>query len=142
MGRTVALAGGTGFIGRQVAARLRASGHAVVILARGSRGPDASGELRRCDLVSADDDALAAAFAGCDALVNLVGIKRETPGQSFEQAHVDLPLRLAAAARRSGVGRMIHISVAGARNHARSVYLDSKARGEAALAADCEEAGP
>ncbi|NVB38513.1 NAD(P)H-binding protein [Pseudenhygromyxa sp. WMMC2535] len=143
MGRSIALAGGTGFIGRHVAARLVAAGHRVVAVARGvarSSSTDSETtevELRRCDLSQASVAEIAAALAGCDALVNLVGIKREEPGGlSFEQAHVALPQRLAAAARAAGISRLIHVSVAGARAHPRSAYLDSKARGEQAVLAE------
>ena len=37
--KTVLVAGGTGFIGRQVAARLRAAGHRVVVLGRRADPP-------------------------------------------------------------------------------------------------------
>jgi uncharacterized protein YbjT (DUF2867 family)/membrane protease YdiL (CAAX protease family) len=137
-GQRIALAGGSGFVGAQVTAELIAAGHRVVWIDRGTRGLDAGSraglvgiERRRCDLARAPIDP--SVLDGCSVLVNLVGIKRSTEAQSFEQAHVEVVRNLRDAARRAGVARMIHVSVAGARLDASSPYLDSKARGEALL---------
>src|SRR5689334_5641800 len=107
------VAGGTGFIGRQIAARLQAAGHRVVVLGRGRGGavlPDGV-ELRRCDLARAIDPSL---LSGIEVLINCVGIKRESAGElSWERAHVELPCELAEAAAAAGISRMVHLSVAG-----------------------------
>ncbi len=127
----IAVAGGTGFIGRCVVARLLAAGHRVVVLARGSRAVAEEALLRRCDLAQGVDAGL---LAGCRVLINLVGIKRARPGFGFEAAHVELPRALADAAEAAGLERMIHVSVAGAdRGAGKGAYLDSKQRGERAL---------
>jgi len=129
----IAVAGGTGFIGRRVVARLLAAGHSVVVLARGRAAElPASAELRRCDLARGVTPEL---LAGCRILINLVGIKRPTVELGFEAAHVELPCALADAAEAAGVERMIHVSVAGAERASPTAgpYLDSKRRGERAL---------
>jgi uncharacterized protein YbjT (DUF2867 family)/membrane protease YdiL (CAAX protease family) len=133
MGEAIAIAGGTGFIGRQVITRLLAAGHTVVVLARGrSSELPAQVELRRCDLARGVMPEL---LAGCRVVINLVGIKRPTPELGFEAAHVELPGALASAAEVAGVERMIHISVAGAERAGPDAgpYLDSKRRGEQTL---------
>ena len=132
---TIGVTGGTGFIGRHVVAHLIARGYRVVVFARSQRsmgGPLEGAELRARDLSAPLDGEC---FAGCEVLVNLVGIKREAAGQSWESIHVELPRRLAAAAVEAGVRRMIHLSVAGAdrADEAAGPYLSSKARGDAAL---------
>ena len=43
--------------------------------------------------------------AGHDAVVNTVGIIRETPGASFAAVHTAAPLALFAAAARAGYAR-------------------------------------
>ena len=127
----IAIAGGTGFIGRNVVARLLAAGHRVIVLARGQTGGVEGSELRRCDLSQAIDPAL---LADCRVLINLVGIKRASASWSFEAAHVELPRALADAAEAAGLERMIHVSVAGAEQGANSgPYLETKHRGERAL---------
>ena len=103
----VAVAGGTGFIGRHVVAALRARGDEATTLARGTRPQP-----------------------GDDALVNLVGIKHEQGGDTFESAHVDVTRRLLAACREAGIRRYVHISVVCSRPDAESPYHDTKWRAE------------
>lgn len=126
----VAIAGGSGFVGRHLAPRLRADGHVCVLLARGraSCPPGQVDELRRVDLAG-DPAAVTAALTGCDAVVNLVGIKTAR-GQSFAAAHVESVTRLISACAAAGVARLIHVSVAGSRDDPRRPYLASKWQGE------------
>ena len=70
----VAVTGGTGFVGIHTVRALKDAGHEVVIVARGTtRRP--KGE--RVTFVQADVTStrskLAETFAGCDAVVHLVG---------------------------------------------------------------------
>jgi nucleoside-diphosphate-sugar epimerase/membrane protease YdiL (CAAX protease family) len=124
--KTVVVAGGTGFIGRQVVARLRAAGHRVTVLGRRAERP--------CDLAHPIDPSL---LEGVDVVINCVGIKREHPGElSWERAHVELPRELAEVGAAMGVGRLVHLSVAGCEGATAEAgpYLHSKARGERQLA--------
>jgi uncharacterized protein YbjT (DUF2867 family)/membrane protease YdiL (CAAX protease family) len=138
----VAIAGGSGFVGRHLAARLVADGHAVVSLARraGAEGclsvrDDRVGQIETVQIdLAGDASALAAALAGCDAVVNLVGVKTAR-GQSFAAAHVEAVTRLTGACAAAGVRRLVHVSVAGVREDPRRPYLDSKWRGEQAVMA-------
>ncbi len=128
----VAIAGGSGFVGRHLARRLRDDGHTLRLLSRTCReGQAAEGEQRAVDLAG-DPAALAAALVGCEAVVNLVGIK-SARGQSFAAAHVEAAQRLVAACEAAGVRRLVHVSVAGARAGG-GPYLDSKHRGEQVIA--------
>jgi NADH dehydrogenase len=140
----VLLAGGTGFIGRALAARLAREGVALRIP---TRRPDRHGALRvlpGVELVDAaigDPAALPALLAGCDAAVNLVGIlhdRRGAPyGPAFAAAHVDWPRRLGEGCAAAGIARLVHVSALGVDLQAPmpSMYLRSKADGERALAA-------
>lgn len=126
----VIIAGGTGFLGRHVAEALRAAGHAVVLLARGTR-PAVAGdgvEVVRGD--AATGDLPTEAFRGCDAVVNLIGIKREQGGQTFEEAHVEAARHLIEAAKKVGVLRFVQISVVCSRPDPTSAYHDTKWRAE------------
>ncbi|MCX7157255.1 MAG: complex I NDUFA9 subunit family protein [Rhodocyclales bacterium] len=58
-------------------------------------------------------------------------------GQGFAHAHVELPQKIAAAAKAAGVRRVLHVSALKAATDAPSGYLRSKAAGEAVL----QEAG-
>jgi uncharacterized protein YbjT (DUF2867 family)/membrane protease YdiL (CAAX protease family) len=132
-GVKVAVAGGSGFVGRHVVAALVQRGHRVVVMDRGTRPPLDGVERVRCDLVR--DDVPAAVLDATDAVVNLVGIKRAEGAQTFEAAHVGVASKLAAAARAAGIVRFVHVSVVCARPDRESPYHDTKWRAEEALRA-------
>jgi NADH dehydrogenase len=88
-------------------------------------------EVVECDLMN--DGALQDALKGCDAVINLVGILHQSRRSTFEQLHGELPRRLAAACKALGIKRLIQISALHASSAAPSIYLRSKAMGEAAL---------
>jgi len=144
--------GGTGFIGRHLAALLAAGGRDVIVpTRRRARGRDLL-LLPTVDVVEADvgdDAALARLVARADAVVNLVGIlhgRRGAPwGPEFERLHVRLPARLARACAAAGVRRLLHISALGVRDGGESdlpsMYLRSKAAGERALREAASAAG-
>jgi len=79
-----------------------------------------------------DDGQLASLVAGRDAVVNLVAILQGSEAD-FERVHSALPRRLATACEAAGVRRVVHVSALGADAQAPSMYLRSKAAGEAAL---------
>jgi uncharacterized protein YbjT (DUF2867 family)/membrane protease YdiL (CAAX protease family) len=114
--KTVAVIGGTGFLGRHVVPALRAGDREVRVLSRRTG----------CDARRIDPDAL----RGCDAVVNLAGIKREDGEQTFQAVHVDLVARILEAMKAAGVKRLVHISVVVARPDADLPYHDTKWKGE------------
>jgi nucleoside-diphosphate-sugar epimerase len=126
----VLVAGGTGFLGRHVAEALRASGHSIVLVARGTRPVAAAVgvEVVRADVT---EGALPPAAQGSiDAVVNLIGIKRERGAQTFERVHVDATRHLVESARSLGARRLVHISVVRCRPDPSSPYHDTKWRAE------------
>ncbi len=124
----VIVAGGSGFVGRQVVAELRARGHEVLVLVRGTRAAVADVETIACDL--AQSALPLDRLHGADAVVNLVGIKREAGGQTFEEAHLGVTRRLIAAARELGITRFVQVSVVCSRPDPTSPYHDTKWRAE------------
>lgn len=108
--------GGTGFLGRHVVSALREAGHEPRVLSRRTG----------CDAHRID----AAALEGCEAVVNLAGIKREQGTQTFQSVHVDLVARLVEAMKAAKVQRLIHISVLVARPEPNLPYHDTKWKGE------------
>lgn len=135
--RNVCMLGGTGFVGAHLAARLVAAGHTVKILSRNPQRHRAVAVLPTVRLIECDvydEEALLAAFRGCDAVINLVGILNETGGAKFRRAHVELPRKVAQACRAAGVRRLLHMSALNAdAGNAPSLYLRTKGEGEAAL---------
>jgi NADH dehydrogenase len=94
------------------------------------------GDVGQVEPVNAtiDDEVVLPAFlAGSGALVNCVGILRESGSQTFERVHHTGPAVLARIARDAGVGRFVHISAIGAEPRSASAYARTKAAGEAAV---------
>jgi len=102
----IAITGGTGFVGRHVATRLRADGHVVVCLGRADR--------------------LEGAFTGCEAVVHCAGINREIGSQTYRAVHVEYTRRVVDEARRAGVTRISMLSFLRARPDCGSGYHESK----------------
>jgi NADH dehydrogenase len=71
-------------------------------------------------------DALAAAFAGCDAVAHCAGINREIGGQTFQRVHVEGTRAVVEAARRAGVKRIVMLSFLRARPDCGSPYHETK----------------
>ena len=103
--------GGTGFVGRALCQRLAAHSASTRIVVPTRRLPHAQDlrALPTVDVLQADvhdDKQLAAALAGCDAVVNLVAILHGSTAE-FDRVHVTLPRRLAQACQVAGVKRLI-----------------------------------
>ena len=135
--QTIALIGGTGFIGRQIAAELGRRRYRIRVLTRRRERNRHLLVIPTLEQVETDvhsSSALSAALAGCDAVVNLVGILkgRDHAGESFQDAHARLPSVVAEAARLNRIERLLHMSALAAAPDAPSEYLRSKAAGEEA----------
>ncbi|WAS98153.1 NAD(P)H-binding protein [Nannocystis punicea] len=132
----VAVAGASGFIGQATVHALLQAGHEVVGLSRGRRGrSDRPGLVWREVDASRGGPELASALADCEAVINLVGIKRPEPGQTFESAHVAAVAAIMTAMQSAAIRRLIHVSVARPRSepHRPTQYLASKRAGERAV---------
>lgn len=106
----VFVTGGSGFVGGHLIEALVARGHAVFALARSEK---AAATVRRygAEAVSGDLGALPdGALRGVDAVVHAAAFVEEWgTRQQFWDANVDGTARMLDAARRSGVGRFVHV---------------------------------
>ncbi|MBA2720553.1 MAG: NAD(P)H-binding protein [Chloroflexi bacterium] len=102
----IAITGGTGFVGRRLAQRLRAGGHDVLVLGRAG--------------------SLETGFIDCEAVVHCAGINREIGTQTYQAVHVEYTREVVAAARRAGVTRIVMLSFLRARPGCGSSYHESK----------------
>lgn len=135
----IAILGGSGFVGSNLAARLVRDGHSLRILSRRAERhrdllvlPDL--EIIECNVH--DEAALTAALAGCDVVINLVGILNERGhnGKGFYRAHVALPQKVVDACRANGITRLLHMSALGAdAENGSSFYQRTKGAGEATV---------
>ena len=146
MNEDILILGGSGFIGSVLCEKLVRRGQTlgggrVTVPTRRAAHATHLQPLPSVEIVEADvhdDVQLARLVAGCDAIVNLVGILHGG-ARDFERAHAALPRRLAAACATAGgaAPRVVHMSALGADPGAPSNYLRTKAAGESAL----QEAG-
>ena len=132
--RRVAIFGGTGFVGRHLSARLIDCGIEVRVLTRNAQQHRDLKVLPGLRLIEGDPyDAgdRARLVAGCDAVINLVGILNEQGAATFRRAHVELPKGILETCRQQGIRRLLHMSALNAdATRAPSQYLRSKGEGE------------
>ncbi|MDG4597155.1 MAG: complex I NDUFA9 subunit family protein [Candidatus Contendobacter sp.] len=132
--KSICVLGGTGFVGRHLAARLANRGYRITVLTRHPQRHRDIEVLPGARLVEADihdPTVLQAQFTGCDAVVNLVGVLHEYPGQTFAAVHAELPGKVVDACRAAGVRRLLHMSALRAdAAQGPSQYLFTKGAGE------------
>ena len=142
--RNILLIGGTGFLGtamvRELARRPATADCCFTLPTRRRERAKHLLVLPTAQVVEAnvhDPATLARLMAGQDTVISLVGILKggegEPYGKGFARAHVELPRKIAAAAKAAGVRRVLHVSALKAAADAPSGYLRSKAAGEAVL---------
>lgn len=137
---TVAIAGGSGFIGRAIVRRLGAAARVRVL----TRNPDAvrarlagtGAEFIRADVT--DAASLETAMAGAQIAINAAqfdGYPIEDPrrGLTFERVDYGGTVAMIAAARKTGAARLIYVSGAAADEQSRQPGFRAKGRAEHAL---------
>lgn len=134
---TIVVAGGSGFIGREVVARLAAAGHRVIVPTRRRYRARELFLLPTVEVVESDvtePATLARLLRGADAMINLVGILNESGRATFARVHVEFARDAVAACEAAGVRRYVHMSALNAAPDAPSAYLRSKGEAEAIVA--------
>ena len=144
---TVAVIGGTGFIGRHIVEKLARHGARVKILTRNAERAKflkPLGQVGQITLITGDANdevALRATLDGAEAVINTVGILAQSRRQRFNTLQADLPHRIgkiisgAASDRRPRRARprIIHLSAIGANPSSPSAYARTKGQGEELL---------
>ena len=120
----VTIVGGSGFIGRHVAAALLDAGESI-----------AAPSHSDFDIARETPAALAAKLAGVSIVVNCAGLARDSRVDNLEAVNFEGAQRLGEACRLAGARRLVHISALGADRNDAARFQRSKGAGEAALAA-------
>lgn len=140
-GGVVTVFGGSGFLGRYVVQRLARDGWRVRVAVRHParaaflKPLGDIGQIVPLCVPVQDREAVAAAVAGADAVINLVGILFEGGRQRFQDVQAEGAKIIAEEASAAGVLSLVHVSAIGASPEARSAYARSKGAGEAAARA-------
>src|ERR1700732_5070260 len=133
--QSIAVLGGTGFLGTRLVARLIKDGCRVTVLSRDREQhkhllvlPGLT--LENCDVY--EEGQLSEHWRGRDVVINLVGILNERGfgGSGFRRAHTELTRGVLQAARSAGVTRLLQVSALKAAGAAPSYYLRSKGEAE------------
>jgi uncharacterized protein YbjT (DUF2867 family) len=131
--RTLAVTGGTGFVGQHLLKMARASGYEVRALARSAQ-PAADG-IAWIEGALDRPDSLERLCTGADAIVHIAGLIKGDSRARFEAVNVAGTAAMIDAARHAGARRFIHISSLAAREPGLSHYGWSKAKSEQLVAA-------
>ena len=130
--RTLAITGGTGFVGAHLMRIAQEQGYELRALTRGWKPPE--DDIAWVDGALDRADSLAKLVAGADAVVHVAGLINGS-AEAFEQVNVVGTAAMIDAARRAGVRRFVHVSSLAAREPDLSAYGRSKARSERLVAA-------
>jgi len=132
----ICIMGGTGFVGRHLAARLNELQIPAKILTRRRDRQRAVLVLPLTQVVEInvyDYERLKKELTGYDTIINLVGILNESghSGAGFHKAHVSLTRNVVDACISAGCKRLLHMSALNANgNHPSSFYLRTKGMAE------------
>ena len=125
---TIAVTGGTGFVGTRFIDIATAAGHEVRALTR--RPQRLQRQVQWVEGSLGDADALRRLVMGCTSVVHIAGVLNARDPADFERGNVEGTLAMLAASTAAGITRFVHISSLAAREPKLSKYGASKARSE------------
>ncbi len=126
---SVTVFGGTGFLGQAIVRQLVESQSLVRVAVRHPAAEYAK-DVEQIQADVRDEAAVAAAIAGAQAVVNVVGLYVERGKETFDAVHVQGALHVARQAKRHGLARLVHVSGIGADLSSTSPYIRARAQGE------------
>jgi uncharacterized protein YbjT (DUF2867 family) len=132
MGERVFVTGGSGFVGSAILQELSRRNIPATALVNRRNLPAAGGDVVSFKGDIFDPGSLAEGLKDCRAVIHLVGIIFEKPGEgiTFERMHVESTRNVVETVKRAGIRRLIHMSALGVRPEAVSDYHKTKWRGE------------
>ncbi len=131
--RTLAVTGGTGFVGAHFLRMARDAGYEVRALTRGWKPPEDG--LEWVDGALDRPESLRKLCEGADAVVHIAGAINAANRAGFEAVNVGGTANMIDAARAAGIRRFVQISSLSAREPKLSDYGWSKAKSERLIAA-------
>ncbi|MCZ7593581.1 MAG: complex I NDUFA9 subunit family protein [Hyphomicrobium sp.] len=135
--QTVAVFGGTGFLGRRVVRHLLDKGFSVRVVSRHPQSSGASARQGSTPIFADihDERSVASAIAGAQGVVNAVSLYVEHGVETFHAVHVEGAGRLARLAKDCGVRWLVQVSGIGSDAGSFSLYIRKRGEGELAVRA-------
>ncbi len=137
--RLITVFGASGFIGRYVLRALARHGYRIRAAVRNPATAHflrPLGDVGQIQILQTNvrvPPTVAKAVEGAWGVVNLVGVLRQSGPQRFQSLHAQAAQAIAAAAMKAGAQSLLHVSAIGADAASPSLYLRTKALGEAAV---------
>ena len=126
----ILVCGASGFVGRHLTQALRGAGHAVTRAVRTPREPgDIAVDFRN----DTSKEPWLPRVTGMDAVVNAVGVLRDSAANPMQRLQAETPAALFAACAGAGVQRIVHISALGVESGVNAPYFTTKLAAEQAL---------
>lgn len=123
----ILLCGASGFVGRHIETALLNANHKVV---RGVRNPSNQKDIAIDYRNDTEISIWLPRLVGIDAVVNAVGILRDSKSQPMSRLHDEVPRALFAAAAQSGIKRIVQISALGVGTGIDTPYMQSKQKAD------------
>jgi NADH dehydrogenase len=136
---TVAVFGGSGFLGRYVIRKLIAEGKTVKVVCRHPSRLEHIKLLGKIGQIVpvygdiTDEGSIKPILQDVSYVVNLIGILFETDKQSFADVHAKGAEKLARLVKKAGIKHFVHLSTIGVDQPNRSKYIRTKLIGESAV---------
>ncbi len=128
----ILVCGASGFVGRHLTQALRAAGHTV---SRAVRAPREPGDIAVDFRNDTTRQAWLHRVQGMDAVINAVGVLRDSAADPMQRLHAETPAALFSACADAGVKRIVHISALGVESGVAVPYFTTKLAAEQALSA-------
>lgn len=123
----VAVTGGTGFVGRNLVARLLEDNHEVTVLSHRKSGEGIFGpKVRIVNGSVSSITEMVPAFQGVQIVFHLVGIIAETRSKTFDKTVAEGSRNLVAACKEGKVKKIVYLSALGTTENAETAYHRTK----------------
>jgi uncharacterized protein YbjT (DUF2867 family) len=126
----ILVCGASGFVGRHLSSALRNNGHTVI---RGIRKPTQPEDIAVDFCQNTTKDTWLPKLAGIDAVVNAVGVLRDSANQPMKLLLEQTPIALFSACKEAGVKRIVQVSALGIDQGIETPYFQYRRAPEAFL---------
>ena len=137
--KTITVFGGTGFIGRNLIAKLAKKGFKIIVPTRNPylhgylKPMGEPGQIEVLKFNPFDFSNLNEFIKSSEIVINCIGVLHEKKNQKFDHVHNLFPKFLSSILDKGVTKKFIHISALGANKNSNSLYIKSKFQGEEAV---------